>query len=195
MTSTDTQLTTQYKGKILAYIESLNPVQIEKKGDGIQPQYVSLLPNTRRLGILKVYHSQDGHFSLTAMKKNELVTEASKNAKTMRKKELIGVKKIKKNRFIMKCADNYEYGDIRERDMMSTNSPDFNPIENIWKVLKDNIQKQKNFPKNLDEFKNALKEEWSKFDVSILQCRIRLSVKNMPSIDPRDIKFSPLDAT
>jgi len=56
------------------------------------------------------------------------------------------------------------------------NSPDLNPIENIWKLLKDNIQKQKNFPKTVDELKTALSEEWSKFDVSIL----RKVVDSMP---------------
>ena len=40
------------------------------------------------------------------------------------------------------------------------NSPDLNPIENIWKILKDNIQNQKDFPRTVSELKVALKKEW-----------------------------------
>jgi transposase len=49
------------------------------------------------------------------------------------------------------------------------NSPDLNPIENIWKLLKDNVQKQKNFPRTIDELKIALNQAWSEFDVSTLR--------------------------
>ena len=55
-------------------------------------------------------------------------------------------------------------------------SPDLNPIENIWKIMKDNIQNQRNFPKNVDDLKIALKEEWSKLDTSVL----RRVVDSMP---------------
>ena len=48
------------------------------------------------------------------------------------------------------------------------NPPDLNSIESIWKLLKDNIQKHENFPRTVDELKAALREEWSKFDVSVL---------------------------
>lgn len=48
------------------------------------------------------------------------------------------------------------------------NSPDLNPIENVWKLLKDNIQRREVFPKTKEELKIALEEEWQKFDTSIL---------------------------
>lgn len=48
------------------------------------------------------------------------------------------------------------------------NSPDINPIENVWKLLKDKIQGRYNFPKTIDELKTALKEEWENLDISIL---------------------------
>ena len=54
--------------------------------------------------------------------------------------------------------------------------PDLNPIEKIWKMLKDNIQKREDFPRTVDELKIALREEWLKFDVSIL----RKVVDSMP---------------
>jgi hypothetical protein len=41
-------------------------------------------------------------------------------------------------------------------------SPDLNPIENIWKVLKDGVQNQHR-PKNMDEMKVALQMEWEAF--------------------------------
>ena len=41
-----------------------------------------------------------------------------------------------------------------------------NPIENIWRQLKDNIQSRKDFPRNLNELKSALKEEWENLDCS-----------------------------
>ncbi|CAG8697216.1 4670_t:CDS:1, partial [Ambispora gerdemannii] len=35
-----------------------------------------------------------------------------------------------------------------------------NPIENIWKVLKDNVQNYETFPRSVDELKIELKKEW-----------------------------------
>ena len=55
-------------------------------------------------------------------------------------------------------------------------SPDLNHIENVWKLMKDNIQKHKNFLRTIDELKAALKEEWSNFDMSLL----RAVVESMP---------------
>ncbi|CAG8606495.1 4463_t:CDS:2 [Diversispora eburnea] len=45
MTFTYTQLTSQDKGKILTYTETLNATQIAKKWNEILLQYVGLLPN------------------------------------------------------------------------------------------------------------------------------------------------------
>ena len=39
------------------------------------------------------------------------------------------------------------------------NSPDLNPIENLWKVLKDAVQKNHR-PTNNDEMKLILEAEW-----------------------------------
>ncbi|CAG8651371.1 11417_t:CDS:1, partial [Ambispora gerdemannii] len=36
------------------------------------------------------------------------------------------------------------------------NSPDLNPIENIWKVLKDNVQNYEAFPRSIDELKEGM---------------------------------------
>lgn len=45
-------------------------------------------------------------------------------------------------------------------------SPDLNPIENVWHMLINNIQKRKVQPKNREELIIAAKEEWAKLDLN-----------------------------
>jgi transposase len=47
-------------------------------------------------------------------------------------------------------------------------SPDLNPIENLWKILKDKTQQRKPFPRTVEQLKIALKEEWCKLESHIL---------------------------
>lgn len=49
------------------------------------------------------------------------------------------------------------------------NSPDLNPIENIWSILKDNVQNKEDFPRTVDDLKVALKEEWENLDGSVFE--------------------------
>ncbi|CAG8646641.1 11628_t:CDS:1, partial [Ambispora gerdemannii] len=49
------------------------------------------------------------------------------------------------------------------------NSPDLNPIEDIWKVLKDNVQNCEAFLRSVDELKIELKKEWEKLDPSVFE--------------------------
>ena len=49
------------------------------------------------------------------------------------------------------------------------NSPDLNPIENIWKLLKDNIQKREDFPRTVNELKIALRKEREILDRSVFE--------------------------
>ncbi|GET54887.1 IS630 family transposase [Rhizophagus irregularis DAOM 181602=DAOM 197198] len=49
------------------------------------------------------------------------------------------------------------------------NSPDLNPIENIWKQLKDNIQSREVFPRTVGELKATLSEEWENLDCSVFE--------------------------
>ena len=44
-------------------------------------------------------------------------------------------------------------------------SPDLNPIENLWKVIGDNAMKKS--PKTVDELWNALLEEWENVDQAL----------------------------
>ena len=40
------------------------------------------------------------------------------------------------------------------------NSPDLNPIENVWKLLKNVVQHGQTCPRNLEELKMTLQREW-----------------------------------
>ena len=47
-----------------------------------------------------------------------------------------------------------------------SNSPDLNPIENLWAIVKRNVEKR--MPKNLDDLKQFLVEEWDLIPDSLL---------------------------
>jgi transposase len=62
-------------------------------------------------------------------------------------------------------------------------SPDLNPIENLWKILKERVSKRQS--KNENEFANNIVDEWNKIDMNILKSlinsmpnRIREVIKN-----------------
>jgi hypothetical protein len=42
----------------------------------------------------------------------------------------------------------------------SSQSPDLNPIENLWKMIKDALHDRNDRPSNLDELFQFIKEEW-----------------------------------
>ena len=47
-----------------------------------------------------------------------------------------------------------------------SNSPDLNPIENLWAIVKKNVEKR--MPKSLDDLKQFLVEEWELIPDSLL---------------------------
>ena len=51
------------------------------------------------------------------------------------------------------------------------NSPDLNPIENVWKVIKDVVQKEC-LPKNKEEFIKTIQEAWEEMSLEILETLI-----------------------
>ena len=51
------------------------------------------------------------------------------------------------------------------------NSPDLNPIENLWKILKDAIQKE-SLPRNRDELVETLKRVWEEVDLQTINVLI-----------------------
>ena len=51
-------------------------------------------------------------------------------------------------------------------------SPDMNPIEHVWKLLKVLVNKRPTRPRNADELWVALKEEWLNIDISVINSLI-----------------------
>jgi transposase len=47
-----------------------------------------------------------------------------------------------------------------------SNSPDINPIEKLWSIIKRQVEKRK--PKNLNELETFMNDEWQKIDPQIL---------------------------
>ena len=47
-----------------------------------------------------------------------------------------------------------------------SNSPDLNPIENLWAIVKRNVEKRK--PRNLSELEKFSVEEWNNIPDSLL---------------------------
>ena len=54
-------------------------------------------------------------------------------------------------------------------------SPDLNPIENLWHILRSNIRKRRVQPKYEEQLTEALLEEWEKLDVELVN-RLCLSM-------------------
>ncbi|CAG8484869.1 28917_t:CDS:2 [Dentiscutata erythropus] len=48
-----------------------------------------------------------------------------------------------------------------------SNSPDLNPIENLWNIVKNNVEKR--WPKNLDKLEQFMAEEWDEITQGILE--------------------------
>ncbi len=47
------------------------------------------------------------------------------------------------------------------------NSPDLNPIENLWAILKKRVEKR--HPRNISELSSQMQEEWERIDLTHLQ--------------------------
>ena len=53
-----------------------------------------------------------------------------------------------------------------------SSSPDLNPIEPLWKTLKDEIRARSNPPTNLDELKQAVREAWDQITSNEINCHV-----------------------
>ncbi|CAH1760180.1 1387_t:CDS:2 [Entrophospora sp. SA101] len=51
-------------------------------------------------------------------------------------------------------------------------SPDLNPIENLWNYLDHQVCKRKPLPKSKQELINVIQEEWGKISIETLDCLI-----------------------
>ena len=57
-----------------------------------------------------------------------------------------------------------------------SNSPDLNPIENLWYILKYQIRKQRHQPRTKEALIEALQEEWKKINMK----KVEKLIENMP---------------
>jgi transposase len=64
-------------------------------------------------------------------------------------------------------------------------SPDLNPIENLWKQLKDAISRRRHRIRTIEEMEHALRQEWAKIQKETLEAlvesmpkRIAMMLKN-----------------
>ena len=59
------------------------------------------------------------------------------------------------------------------------NSPDLNPLDNLWHLLRTNVKKWNPKPMKKDELVKALKEEWAKLDIKIVYTLINSMPQRM----------------
>jgi transposase len=65
-----------------------------------------------------------------------------------------------------RIAKEFLSNNVPEVTDWPSNSPDLNPIENLWAIVKRNVELRK--PKNLSELESFLGEEWEKIPNSLL---------------------------
>ena len=66
------------------------------------------------------------------------------------------------------------------------NSPDLNPIENVWHILWSNVRKRRPQPMKKSELIEALKEEWARLDMNKTNGLIRCFPKRMQAVIDAD---------
>ena len=67
-----------------------------------------------------------------------------------------------KSRTVKKYLDK----EVQEVIDWPSNSPDINPIENLWSIIKRRVEKRR--PTDLKELDKFLHEEWNKIDMVVL---------------------------
>jgi hypothetical protein len=63
-------------------------------------------------------------------------------------------------------AKQFLHNEVPEMIDWPSNSPDVNPVENLWSIIKRRVEKRK--PSNLDELDRFLHEEWDTTDLATL---------------------------
>jgi transposase len=60
-----------------------------------------------------------------------------------------------------KAHEEWRKSHLVEKLEWPTNSLDLNPLENVWKLLKNAVQHGQSIPKSLDELKATIQREWT----------------------------------
>jgi transposase len=68
-------------------------------------------------------------------------------------------------------------------------SPDMNPIENIWKLLKEKVNQWPTVPANVEKMQEALLEEWANIDVEYINRLIETMPEHVGAL--RKAKVGP----
>ena len=61
-------------------------------------------------------------------------------------------------------------------------SPDLNPIEHVWRKLKEMVSKRPTVPKNLQELEAVIKEEWKKIDKRFINYLIESMPRHVQAV-------------
>ena len=79
---------------------------------------------------------------------------------------------------IHRCKKAKNWHELNEVETLEwpAQSPDLNPIEHVWKLLKDAVSVINPQIREIGDLRNALNNEWIKLDREII-CRV---VENMP---------------
>ena len=62
-------------------------------------------------------------------------------------------------------------------------SPDMNPIEHVWYLLKIRINQCNHIPQSKKELRDALKEEWEKIDADVYQNLMESMPRRMEEVN------------
>jgi transposase len=67
-----------------------------------------------------------------------------------------------------KAAKNFRTSHLMEVFPHPAQSPDLNPLEHVWRILKTRVNQRKDVPKTVDELWKVLQEEWAKIDIELV---------------------------
>ena len=84
-----TELSSQEKGKILAYMENFNPAEIERKIRRDPTTICRFIDKYKKIEKLKIYCGQDGHLFLIIMRKMHLLVKLQRTDVNLYMKLLI----------------------------------------------------------------------------------------------------------